>query len=306
MCTGGPCRRPAGARVSRPAAARQRGARAARSWAGCADPSGPEARAQRISEQGAGQACALIVQNGTYSWRADDYQKSDISRERILEAATELFSTRGYAGAGRRPAGRALGHRQDRHLLPLRQQGRPAGGGARARRDAVDRGRSSRRRGRAATRSSACDRALAGMRAMLEERPWIYKLFQILALEVARREAGDPRHAAGHPPTGARRHRRRHARRARRRRCPTPNGVAGMMLATLDGISLGMQIDPEIVSLDEVFAELRRVVAFMVASRLNPELARLFDDPPSRSACWPARDADERSRAMNAAATSDR
>jgi AcrR family transcriptional regulator len=29
------------------------------------------------------------------------------------------------------------------------------------------------------------ERALVGMRAMLEERPWIYKLFQILTLEVA-------------------------------------------------------------------------------------------------------------------------
>ena len=60
---------------------------------------------------------------------------------------------------------------------------------------------------------------------------------------------------------------------------PGAEQVAGMMLSILDGISLGMQIDDQI-SLDEVFAELRRLVAFMVASRLNPELAQLFDHPP--------------------------
>ena len=33
------------------------------------------------------------------------------------------------------------------------------------------------------------------------------------------------------------------------------------------------------ISLDQVFIDLRRVTSFMVALRLNPELARVFDNP---------------------------
>ena len=65
---------------------------------------------------------------------------------------------------------------------------------------------------------------------------------------------------------------------------PDADGVAGMMLAALDGISLGMQIDPERVPLDEVFADLRRVISFMVAARLNPELAHIVRQP-RRASC---------------------
>ena len=55
-----------------------------------------------------------------------------------------------------------------------------------------------------------------------------------------------------------------------------------MILVLLDGISLGLQIDPEATSLDEAFVELRRITTFVVAARLDPELARWFDQPPGQ------------------------
>ena len=43
---------------------------------------------------------------------------------------------------------------------------------------------------------------------------------------------------------------------------------------------MSREIDPEAISLDEAFLELRRITTFAVATRLNPDLARWFDEPP--------------------------
>jgi AcrR family transcriptional regulator len=205
------------------------------------------------------------------------YQRSDASRERILEAATELFATRGYAGAGvDRLAERSgiaktaiyyhFGNKEGllaavlertatQWIEGIQQASRQAG-------DPIGR----------------LERALAGMRAMLEERPWILKLFQILTLEVAEEKPeihatlqGIVRRARAAITDGM--------REALGVDVPDADGVAGLLLAALDGISLGLQIDPDHAPLDQVFADLRRVTSFMVALRLNPELARVFDNP---------------------------
>lgn len=205
------------------------------------------------------------------------YQKSDVSRERILEAAAEVFSTRGYAGAGvDRLAERSgiaktaiyyhFGNKEGLLAAVLERAATQWIEGIQA---AASQGGDSLQR---------LDRALAGMRAMLEERPWILKLFQILALEVAEEKpeiratlraildkaraaiVAGMRDALGGELAGA-------------------EQVASLMLCILDGISLGLQID-ESISLDETFAELRRLIAFMVAARLDPQLGRLFDHPP--------------------------
>ena len=205
------------------------------------------------------------------------YQKSDISRERILEAATEVFSTRGYAGAGvDRLAERSGIAKTAIYYHFGNKEGLLAAVLERAASQWIVGIQSAAKQG--GNPLQRLDRALAGMRAMLEERPWILKLFQILALEVAEEKpeiratlraildkARDAivdgmRDAFGAPVPGA-------------------EQVAGMMLSILDGISLGMQID-DTLSLDAAFHELRRIVAFMVATRLNPDLAQLFDHPP--------------------------
>lgn len=206
------------------------------------------------------------------------YPKSNVSRERILEAATELFSTRGYAGAGVDKLAARSGiaktaiyyHFGNKEGLLAAVLERAAGqwieGIEQAVRQAGD------------DPLQRLDRALAGMRAMLEERPWIYNLFQILALEIAEEK----------PEIGA----TLKAILAKARQAivdgfnealgtelPQADVLATLLLATLDGISLGLQIQAD-VSLDDMFRELRRLVAFMVATRLRPELAALFDDPP--------------------------
>jgi AcrR family transcriptional regulator len=205
------------------------------------------------------------------------YQKSDISRERILEAATEVFATRGYAGAGvDRLAERSGIAKTAIYYHFGNKEGLLAAVLERAATQWIDGIQSAARQG--GDPLQRLDRALAGMRAMLEERPWIYKLFQILALEVAD-EKPEIRATLRAILDKARDAIVDGMRDALGVVVPGADQVAGMMLSILDGISLGMQIDDQI-SLDEVFSELRRLVAFMVATRLNPELAQLFDHPP--------------------------
>ena len=117
---------------------------------------------------------------------------------------------------GRR-AGGPLGDRQDGDLLPLRQQGGPSRGGARAGGEHLDRRHSGRGPRRPATRSAGSINALAGMRQLLEEKPWIFKLLQILALEVADEQPAVRATLQVDRRARPRGDRGRHPRRARRR-----------------------------------------------------------------------------------------
>jgi AcrR family transcriptional regulator len=205
------------------------------------------------------------------------YQKSGISRERILQAATEVFSTRGYAGAGvDRLAERSGIAKTAIYYHFGNKEGLLAAVLERAATQWIDAIQSAASQGDGPLQR--LDRALAGMRAMLEERPWIYKLFQILALEVAEQKpeiratlraildrARDAIVAGMRDALGV--------------AVPDADQIASTILAMLDGISLGMQIDDSL-SLDASFQELRRIVAFMVTVRLNPELARLIENAP--------------------------
>jgi AcrR family transcriptional regulator len=205
------------------------------------------------------------------------YQKGDVSRERILQAATQVFATRGYAGAGVDRLAQRSGIAKTAIYYHFgNKEGLLAAVLERAATQWIDGIRSAAQQ--AGEPLQRLDRALLGMRAMLEERPWIYKLFQILALEVADEKPeiratlrGILDKARGaivdgmHDALGV--------------DVPGAGQVASMMLSILDGISLGMQIDDSL-ELDDAFAELRRVVAFMVACRLNPDMAELFNNPP--------------------------
>jgi AcrR family transcriptional regulator len=205
------------------------------------------------------------------------YQKSDVSRERILAAATEVFSTRGYAGAGvDRLAERSGIAKTAIYYHFGNKEGLLAAVLERAATQWIDGIQSAARQG--GNPLQRLDRALAGMRAMLEERPWIYKLFQILALEVAE-EKPEIRATLKAILDKARGAITEGMRDALGVEVPGAEQIAGLMLSILDGISLGMQIDDDL-SLDDAFTELRRLVAFMIACRLNPQLAQLFDNPP--------------------------
>jgi AcrR family transcriptional regulator len=120
------------------------------------------------------------------------------------------------------------------------------------------------------------DRALAGMRAMLEDKPWILKLVQILALEVAEEKPevratlqSILRRARGAIVAGL--------RDALGVELPNAERIAGVMLALLDGISLGLHLDPEAISLDEAFEEMRRITVFLVLGQLNPDVLRWLE-----------------------------
>jgi len=210
------------------------------------------------------------------------YQKSDISRVRILEAATEVFATRGYAGAGvDRLAERSGIAKTAIYYHFGNKEGLLAAVLERAATQWIDAIHQASRE--AGDPLGRLDRALAGMRAMLEGRPWIYNLFQILTLEVAD-EKPEIRATLQGIITRARAAIVAGMNESLGIEVPDADGVAGFILAMLDGFSLGLQIDAERVSLDEVFRDLRRVVSFLVVTRLNPELAKVFDNPPDQLA----------------------
>jgi AcrR family transcriptional regulator len=206
------------------------------------------------------------------------YRTSRVSRERILEAATELFAQKGYAGTGVDQLAARSGiaktaiyyHFGNKAGLLAAALERAAStwieGIAQASRQAGD-------------WTARLDRGLAGMRALLEEKPWIFKLMQILALEVAE-EKPEIRETLQSILRQAREAIVDGMRDALGVEVPDAEGVAKVILGSLDGISMGLQIDPEAISLDESFLELRRITTFAVATRLNPDLLRWFEEPP--------------------------
>jgi AcrR family transcriptional regulator len=226
------------------------------------------------------------------------YQKSDVSRERILDAATELFASRGYAGAGVDQLAQRSGIAKTAIYYHFgNKEGLLAAVLERTATQWIEGILEASREG--GDPLGHLDRALAGMRAMLEERPWIYNLFQILTLEVADEKPeiratlrGIVRRAKQAMVDGM--------RDAIGVDVPGADGIATLVLAALDGISLGLQIDPESVSLDDMFADLRRVTSILVATRLNHDLMQLIDHPPDQLALLGQREAvkehdDERS-----------
>jgi AcrR family transcriptional regulator len=208
------------------------------------------------------------------------YRRSQASRERILEAATELFAQQGYAGTGVDQLAARSGIAKTAIYYHF---GNKAGLLAAA----LERAASTWIEGidqasrRAGDWSSRLDSALAGMRALLEEKPWIFKLMQILAFEVAE-EKPEIRDTLQSIVRRAREAIVAGMRDALGVEVPDAEGVARVILGLLDGITLGLQIDPEATSLDEAFLELRRITTFTVAARLDPELARWFDQPPGQ------------------------
>jgi AcrR family transcriptional regulator len=199
------------------------------------------------------------------------------SRERILQAATELFARHGYAGTSvdrlaRRSgiAKTAIYHHfgsKERLLAAVLEQAATTWieGISQAARQSGEPG-------------DRLDRALAGMRLLLEEKPWILNLLQILALEVAgeRPEVRATLQAIVQRAKGAIVSGMRDVLGID---LPRADAVAGAILALLDGVALGRLIDPDGISLDEAFAEIRRITTFMVLIRLDPDLGRRFDEP---------------------------
>jgi AcrR family transcriptional regulator len=198
-------------------------------------------------------------------------RRSDVSRERILEAATELFAQRGYAGAGVDQLAARSGIAKTAIYYHFgNKEGLLAAALAQATDTWIE--------AIARDWTARLDAGLAGMRTLLEEKPWIFKLMQILALEVAE-EKPEIREMLQSILQRARDAIVEGMNDALGVEVPDAETVAAVILAVLDGISLGLQVDPDSVSLDKAFAELRRITSFMVAARLDPKLGRRFEQP---------------------------
>jgi AcrR family transcriptional regulator len=202
-------------------------------------------------------------------------RRGEVSKERILDAAAELFSQRGYAGAGVDQLAARSGIAKTAIYYHFgNKEGLLAAVLERAATAWIDGIQAAAKQ--AGTPLARLDRALAGMRAMLEEKPWILKLVQILALEVAEekpevratlqsilRRAREAIVTGLHDALGL--------------ELPNAERIAGVMLALLDGISLGLHLDPQAISLDDAFEEMRRITVFMVLGQLNPDLLRWLE-----------------------------
>src|SRR5271169_3984024 len=106
------------------------------------------------------------------------YHKSTVSRERILDAATELFAARGYAGAGVDRLAQRSGIAKTAIYYHFgNKEGLLAAVLDRAATQWIEAIQVAARQ--AGDPLGRLDRAVAGMRAMLDEKPWIYNLFQI-------------------------------------------------------------------------------------------------------------------------------
>ena len=197
------------------------------------------------------------------------YQKSDLTRERILEAATELFAQRGYAGTGvDRLAERSGIAKTAIYSHFGNKEGLLAAVLARAAAVWIENIRQAAER--AGTPEEALDQALAGMRAMVDERPWILKLLLLLTLEVAD-EKPEIRKAMGEIFLRARQTIVAGLREALGMDVPGADAVGNIMLGLLQAAVVGRELDPQ-MSLATIFEDMRNIVVFMVASRLDPSL----------------------------------
>ncbi len=194
------------------------------------------------------------------------YQKSDATRERILDAAAELFSQRGYAATGvDRLAERSGIAKTAIYYHFGNKEGLLAAVVERAATVWTDDIRESASRG--SDPAERLDRALSGMRAMVEEKPWILKLLLLLALEVA--ETKPEIRAVLHSIfVRARTTIVEGMRDALGRDVADADGVAVVILSLLQAIVIGRQLEPS-MSLEDGFARIREVTASMVLHRID-------------------------------------
>lgn len=199
-----------------------------------------------------------------------------VSRERILQVALETFAEKGYSAAGVDAlAARSRIAKTAIYYHFGSKEGLLAASIERASSAWIEGIRSAAQEGDSP--ADRLQRALAGMRAMLEERPWILKLIQVLALEV-----GDDKPEIQATIRGIVRKARdtivQGMREALGLELHEAELIASVFLALYDGVAFGHHVDRDLAPLDAVFEEIRRLVMFMVASRLNPDLKRWLDE----------------------------
>lgn len=224
--------------------------------------------------------------------RTDQYMRStprkrdgEASREKILQVATELFSQKGYAASGvDEIAARANIAKTALYYHFGNKQGILAAVLERLATEWIERIQHVSLQ--VASPMDRLDRALAGMRAMVEERPDILKLFQIMALEVAEHKP-DVRRTLQSIGKRAREALSDGLREAFPFELNDADAIARVVLALLISLVTAKQIEDSPLPLDNVFDEIRRLVIMMVAVRVHPSGLQFFEDQIRAAASVP-------------------
>lgn len=197
-------------------------------------------------------------------------KRGEVSRERIVQVATELFAQKGYAGAGvDHVAARAKIAKTAIYYHFGNKEGLLSA--------VLDRLASEWIDGIRAVSTGAhgpierLDRVVERMRYLVEERPWISKLFQLMALEVAEEKAEirDTLRSISARAVEAFTEQFAAALRIAPR---DAEFMARVLLGQMNSLSLGRQIEPNGVALDPAFAEIRRVMLLLAASCVDASL----------------------------------
>ena len=198
------------------------------------------------------------------------------SREKILQVATDMFSQKGYAASGVDELAARTGIAKTAIYYHFgNKEGLLAAVLEQTAREWINRIEAVTYE--VSNPLERLDRALAGMRALVEERPDLLKLFQLMALEVAENkpEVKAILHRIG---TEARDAIARGIRDALATDLPDAEGVARLVLSVLLALVTGRSIGMEEVPLDTVFAELRRLLILLVAVRMNPSMVKGLEE----------------------------
>lgn len=200
----------------------------------------------------------------------DKPRRGEVSRERILQVAIELFTRKGYAGAGvDHVAVRAkiaktaiyyhFGNKEGLLSAVLERLASEWIDGIRA----VSTGEHGP--------IERLDRVLAGMRVLVEERPWISKLFQLMALEVAE---GKPEIRRTLHEISARSVTACSEQFAAALRIGTRDAdvMARVLLGQMNSLSLAREIEQGGLDMDRAFAEIRHVMLVLAAGFVDDTL----------------------------------
>jgi len=209
-----------------------------------------------------------------------------VTREKILVAATELFARHGYAGTGvDRLAEKSCIAKTAIYYHFGNKEGLLAAVLDRAASEWIESIKQSA--DRAENAEEALDRALGGMRTMVEKKPWIMKLLLLLTLEVVD-EKPEIREAMTQIYLRARNNIVAGLRDALGFEVPKAEEVGNALLGLLQAIVIGLELAPRL-SLDEAFVNIRDIIVFMVASRVDPTLQLSTQLPPAMAPTVPTR-----------------
>jgi AcrR family transcriptional regulator len=202
-------------------------------------------------------------------------QKGQVSRERILEAAIELFSERGYAGSGVHEIARRAGIEKAALYWHFgSKEGLLAAVLDRTDAEFVE--RIAKRVSQSATSDERLDQFVNGLRRLAAERGHMVRLMLSIAIERGKtsKESRDAVQAVFDRTKAAVAHGFEQALGVK---LPDADLIARLALAYLDEASVRAAIDPDGAEHERFFAHLRRLIVLDVEHQVRE--AHLDVDP---------------------------